>query len=216
MTYLELINKVLARLRETVVTTANENTYSSLIGALVNDAKKQVESSVEWTALNSQLSIATVASTATYSLLGTDQSSIIKRGMNTDANKYLTQQNFIWYTQKTELAASTTTGSPTDFVLNGVDASGQLKVNLYPTPDATQTIKFDCVIHQADLDADATRLLVPAQPVLQLAYAMALRERGETGGQSAVEQFLVAEQSLSDAISIDAARQPGELDFFRA
>lgn len=216
MTYLELINKVLARLRETVVTTANENTYSSLIGALVNDAKKQVESSVEWTALNSQLEIASVSGTATYSLLGTDQSSIIKRGMNADANKYLTQQNFIWYTQKTDLASSTPTGSPTDFVLNGVDASGQLKVNLYPTPDASQTIKFDCVIHQADLDADATRLLVPAQPVLQLAYAMALRERGETGGQSAVEQFLVAEQSLSDAISIDAARQPGELDFFRA
>ena len=88
MTYLELINKVLARLRETVVTTANENTYSSLIGALVNDAKKQVESSVEWTALNSQLEIATNSGTATYSLLGTDQSSIIKRGMNSNTNKY--------------------------------------------------------------------------------------------------------------------------------
>jgi len=216
MTYLELINKVLARLRETVVTTANENTYSSLIGALVNDSKKQVESSIEWTALAQQISIPTVSGTQIYSLAGTDQSSIIKRGMNSDTNKYLTQQNFIWWTQKTELAASTPTGSPKDFVINGVDASGQIKVNLYPTPDAIQTVKFDCVIHQADLDADATRLLVPAQPVLQLAYAMALRERGETGGQSANEQFSVAEQSLSDAISIDAARQPGELDFFRA
>ena len=59
-------------------------------------------------------------------------------------------------------------------------------------------------------------ILVPDNPVIQLAYAMALRERGETGGQSAAEQFIVAQGALADAIAIDANRQPGELDFFRA
>ena len=42
---------------------------------------------------------------------------------------------------------------------------------------------------------------------------MALRERGETGGQSAAEQFAVASTALSDAISFDANRYPSELTF---
>ena len=37
MTYLELVNDVLARLREQQVTTVNLTTYSSLIGKFVND-----------------------------------------------------------------------------------------------------------------------------------------------------------------------------------
>ncbi len=40
--------------------------------------------------------------------------------------------------------------------------------------------------------------------MLQLALAMALRERGETGGQSAAEQFAIADVSLSDAVAFDA------------
>ena len=33
---------------------------------------------------------------------------------------------------------------------------------------------------------------------------MALRERGETGGQSAAEQFAIADAVLSDAVAFDA------------
>ena len=43
MTYLELINDVLIRLRETTVAANGETTYSTLIGKFVNDAKRQVE-----------------------------------------------------------------------------------------------------------------------------------------------------------------------------
>ena len=46
-----------------------------------------------------------------------------------------------------------------------------------------------------------------------MAFAMALRERGETGGQSAAEQFAVASTALSDAIAIDANRYPDETTF---
>ena len=43
MTYLEMVNDVLVRLREPVVTTVSETTYSALIGKFVNDAKRQIE-----------------------------------------------------------------------------------------------------------------------------------------------------------------------------
>jgi len=214
MTYLDLINAVLKRLRETVVTTASETDYSALVGELVNDAKKTVENSHEWTSQRSTVSFPTVVDQALYSLTGAKINSLVKRGMNDTTNKYLTQRNAIWYEEKTILATAST-GSPSDFIIDGVDSSGLLRVSVYPTPNAIETLKFVCVIPQANLEADATQLLVPDNPVVQLAYAMALRERGETGGQSAAEQFIVAQGALADAIAMDASRQPGELDFFR-
>jgi hypothetical protein len=42
---------------------------------------------------------------------------------------------------------------------------------------------------------------------------MALRERGETGGQSAAEQFAVASTALSDAVAFDANKYPSEITF---
>jgi len=51
MTYLELINDVLIRLRETTVSTSTETAYSTLIGKFVNDAKRQIEDSYAWNVL---------------------------------------------------------------------------------------------------------------------------------------------------------------------
>ena len=70
------------------------------------------------------------------------------------------------------------------------------------------------VVPQADLSDDTTQLTIPSQPIIQLAFAMALRERGETGGISAQEQFAVAQRSLGDAIAIDANKYPEELVFY--
>ena len=43
MTYLQLVNSVLRRLREDEVDTVDQNSYSKLIGEYVNDAKRAVE-----------------------------------------------------------------------------------------------------------------------------------------------------------------------------
>jgi len=42
MTYLESINASLKRLRENTVTSVTANTYSQLIGELINEAKREV------------------------------------------------------------------------------------------------------------------------------------------------------------------------------
>ena len=39
--YLDLVNDVLVRLREAQVSSVSQNGYSSLIGALINDAKER-------------------------------------------------------------------------------------------------------------------------------------------------------------------------------
>ena len=212
MTYLNLINNVLRRLREDEVSTVNETTYSTLIGDLVNDAKKIVENSFDWTALRDTITVATSNGTSEYSITGSGDLAVIKDVINTTSKKFIYQRsksyfNNVYYNQ------ATLSGSPDYYTFIGTDASGDLKVKLYPQPDAVYSLRFDVVVPQADLSNDADVLSVPTNPVLQLAYAMALRERGETGGQSAAEQFAVASTSLSDAIAFDANRYPSELTF---
>jgi hypothetical protein len=59
MTYLNLMNSVLRRLREEEVTTVNETTYSKMAGDFINDAKTMVEQAYDWSALRETVIINT-------------------------------------------------------------------------------------------------------------------------------------------------------------
>tara|TARA_R110002095_G_C4089645_1_gene222570 strand:- start:220 stop:579 length:360 start_codon:yes stop_codon:yes gene_type:complete len=103
--------------------------------------------------------------------------------------------------------------SPTEFAFTGTDANGDITVQVYPQPDNIYTLFFDAFVRQVDLTADADVLKVPFNPVLQIALGMALRERGETGGQTAAEQFALADASLSDAVAFDANKYSEDTTF---
>ena len=78
MTYLDLVNNVLRRLREDTVTTVSANTYSAMVGDFINDAKQLVENAWDWSNLRSTLTITTAADDYTYSLTGyQDQGKIL-------------------------------------------------------------------------------------------------------------------------------------------
>ena len=51
MTYIEIVNSVLVRLREEKVDSVNDTEYSSLIAQIVNVAKRDVENAYNWEAL---------------------------------------------------------------------------------------------------------------------------------------------------------------------
>lgn len=212
MTYLDLINNVLRRLREDTVDTANSTDYSHLIGDLVNDAKKIVENSFDWTALRDAIVVSTSSSTSEYSLTGSGDQAVIKDVMNTTSQKFMYQRSKSYF-NNVYYNTAVVSGSPDYYTFVGTDANKDLKVKLYPEPNAIYALRFDVVVPQADLSSDSDALSIPSNPVMQLAFAMALRERGETGGQSAVEQFAVASTALSDAIAFDANRYPEELTF---
>ena len=203
MTYLELVNSVLRRLRETEVATVAENSYSALIGDFVNDAKQIVEDAHSWSALRTALELPTVSGTSVYSLTGSGQDVEVREALNVTSKSRLIPKNRTYMNQYYRIG-SVGSGAPTQFAFNGVDNNGDITVQVYPQPDGIYTLYFDAFVRQPDLTADATRLKVPHHPVIQLALAMALRERGETGGQSAAEQFSVADAVLSDAIAFDA------------
>lgn len=212
MTFLNLINAVMRRLRENTVSANTETSYSTMIGDLINDAKTTVENSHQWTALRQTVVIPTVADQETYVITGAYQDAILKEVLNDTSNWYLNPKTKHYFNDQNFIGTAPKS-SPDCYTWNGTDSSGQLQVDLYPIPDAVYSLRFDMVIPQAALDADATFLKIPSNPVIQLAYALALRERGETGGQSAAEQFGVASIALADAIQLDANKYQNELTF---
>ena len=205
MTYLELVNDVLVRLRESTVTTVGETTYSSLIGKFVNDAKRQIEDSFNWNVLSTTVTITTVANTSSYSMTGAGQKFQVNDAINTTSTVGLKNISFVSMNRKQNFGTPAK-GVPAEYAFSGVDASGDTKVELYAIPDAVYTIVFDLAVPQATLSADATSVKVLDYLVAQSAYARALIERGEDGGTASSEAYALFRGMLSDAIALESTR----------
>lgn len=207
MTYLEMINDVLTRLRETTVSTANETTYSALIGKFVNDAKRQVEDAYTWNALEQVIILNTVGGTYEYALTGAGQKFRLEDAINVTSNVTLRNISYEWMNRRQNFATPVS-GIPSEFIFDGVDGSGDAKVTLYPRPDGVYQLNFTLNIPQATLSSDNTSVLVPDVLVVQNAYARALVERGEDGGLSSSEAYQLYRMMLSDYIALEASRFP--------
>ena len=212
MTYLELINDVLVRLRETTVSTTTETSYSTLIGKFVNDAKRQIEDAFSWNALGQTITVTTAASTASYSLTGAGQKFQVMDVINTTSNVGLINISFVDMNRKLNFTPLVNS-IPTEFAFDGVDASYDTKVNLYPIPDGAYTIKFALTVPQATLTSGSTVVSVSDVLVAQNAYARALVERGEDGGLSSSEAYLLYKAMLSDQIALEGTRYPENQEF---
>jgi len=212
MTYLELINDVLVRLRETTVSTTTETSYSTLIGKFVNDAKRQIEDAFSWNALGQTITVTTAASTPAYSLTGAGQKFQVMDVINTTSNVGLINISFVDMNRKLNFTPLVNS-IPTEFAFDGVDASYDTKVNFYPIPDGAYTIKFALTVPQATLTSASTVVLVSDVLVAQNAYARALVERGEDGGLSSSEAYLLYKSMLSDQIALEGTRYPENQEF---
>ena len=207
MTYLELVNDVLVRLRESTVTTVGETAYSSLIGKFVNDAKRQIEDSYNWNVLSQTITVTTVSATSSYSLTGAGQKFRINDAINTTS--VITLDNTTVADMNRKLNFGTPSQSiPSEFCFNGVDSSGDTKIDLFPVPDGVYTLKFDLTIPQANLSADGTSVKVLDYLVAQSAYSRGLIERGEDGGTASSEAYALFRGMLSDAIALESTRYP--------
>jgi hypothetical protein len=207
MTYLELVNDVLVRLRESTVSTVGETTYSSLIGKFVNDAKRQIEDSYTWNALAQTVTITTSSGVSSYALTGAGQKFRVTDAINTTS--VITLDNITVADMNRKLNFGTPSQSiPSEFCYNGVDGNGDTKVDLFPVPNGVYTLLFDLIIPQANLTADGTSVKVLDYLVTQSAYARALIERGEDGGTNSTEAYALFRGMLSDAIALESTRYP--------
>jgi len=209
MTYLQLVNSVLRRLREEEVEAVNQNSYSKLIGEFVSDAKRIVEDAWDWSSLRTTLTVVTTPNVFSYGLAGSGSALKELDVVNDTSNRFMKIATSRWM-DNAFLNGEAPVGPPEYYSWNGFTEEGYAIVDMYPIPDTAYNIRFNVVNRTAAFTEDSQVLNVPSSPVIQLATALGARERGETGGTSAAELFGLADRALSDAIALDAARHPEE------
>lgn len=207
MTFLEVINSVLRRLREDEVSASNASDYSKLIAEFVNQAIYDVEHSWDWNVLKETITVTTAASDDLYDFHTADTKII--SAINETQN-WVMRVIPAEYQHRLEYLDTPISDSPYYYSFIGKNGTSS-QVKLYPTPTAVESLRFLTVKHTPtyaiDGTADSTELTVPSHPVVMNAYARAISERGEDGGIGFNEADQLANVALADAISLDASLQ---------
>jgi hypothetical protein len=204
-TYLQAVNSVLRRLRETEVSTVNENAYSKMIGELVNDSKSSVEAAYGWNALSDTLTATTTADIFSYVLTGSGVRFRVIDAINDSKNLFMQVAPTSWMTLQF-MQDSPQKGAPTYFNFNGQDSNGDTLVDVFPVPDAAYTLRFNVLLPQDPLSADTDLIKVPGDVVILNAFARAVVERGEDGGLQSSEAYALAKNLMADYIALESNR----------
>lgn len=227
-TYLQLVNQVLTRLRESTVSTVAATAYSGLIGALVNDAKREVEDAWQWSQLVDILAFSTVQGQINYelsSLVGSITSSTPSERtrlwidpflnkpllLNVTPNYEATleyEPTFIDEVNKVHILNQNSQDVPGKWQIRQsatVTTAGTWNklVRLISTPNSAYTMNLYITNPQNDLANDTDVMRVPTAPVVQKAYLYALYERGEELGEALTLTTQKVEDTLSNAIALD-------------
>jgi hypothetical protein len=205
MTYLELVNAVLRRLREKEITTVSQTSYSKLIGDFVNEAKAEVENAWDWSSLRTTLTVNTTPNVFNYELNGTQNNFKVLDVWNDTKDIEMRPKSASWFNAEF-LTTAPQVGEPVFYNFNGVSADGDAQVDIYPIPDAAYSILFNVSLRNIVLNADSDQINIPSRPVILLALAMAIEERGEDGGQQSINAYQMSRSAMADEIAFDAAR----------
>ena len=204
MSFLDIVNKVLRKLREDEVSSVAESEYSKLIGEFVNDAKDWMEDIWFWSVYETSISTAITGDSTTtdYDLTGTtDRSFLIRRERDGlplafdvtsgDIGGQLHDMSYkdLRYRQAVDGGTSTTTHPDTFAIKPDADGRGYTIELLWPASVA-RTWETHWYVPQATLEVDSTddgtNVLLPSNPLIAGALFFALNERGEEMGESGI------------------------------
>jgi hypothetical protein len=221
MTYLEVINSVLRRLRETEATTVIDNSYTKLVATYVNDVMKEMRDQWDWNGDIKEIRWTSTAGDAAARLDNDDATSVVTNAV------YPTQRSAIVYdtrrrpvvvdvtdaTGETQLWEDNVNDIRRDYNLGNFSTSapsyfgyewGENKGTLWYNSllDKNRNYRALFYVPQEDLavtdntDA-ATEIQLPSFPVILGAVFYALNERGEEMG----EPGNIAERRYLGAVS---------------
>lgn len=206
MTYLELVNEVLNRLRDNSVITVSQNAYSTLIGRFVNDAKKRVEDAWNWECLSTNLPVSVVTGTTTYVVTGVGvRQKDVTINCTTVGNQIRLRNIPAKWIEDQQQLSTVQRGAPTHYAWAGSNGTDS-KIEVYPTPNGSYTLSVNANVPQVNLVVDTDEILVPSEAVVAGAYARALVERGEDGGLSSSEAYGLFKGILGDQIALESTR----------
>ena len=211
MTYLEVVNKVLRRLREPTVASVSENSYSALIGELVNVSKREIEDAWNWSVLRTTLTATTAPDLFNYVLLGAGTRFRVLEVINDTDNFFMKPRDGKWFETQL-LLATVQKGTPAFYNFNGVTVYGDTQVDVFPVPDAVYTLRFNVVMPQDDLTLDTEVVQIPYTLLIEGVLARAIAERGEDGGNQ--DQEMRYRNMLADLIAIENGQRVDETTWY--
>ena len=214
MTYLEIVNKVLVLMREPFANTLKkgDDVVVDIVAQQVNDAKRSVESAHNWNVLRHEWTVLPAPGDSKVELAGTAGRGVVIEeiyGPTGDICKELPTRDI-----RRLMNSGSTPGLVNSYAVSGVNPTTRnIEVQFHPEPQQVTSMKVYGWRKQPDLVLESDVLLVPAQPVIYMALALATRERGEVGGQTAAEIFGMAGEFLKDAIAQDVALNQYDYDW---
>ena len=189
----------------------DETVYSKLIGEFVSDAKSLVENAWSWSG-NIQQNLTVGTSLTDLAIPNSTVNTQVRSVRNIDTKANLKR---LEYTDYADLLVDnflvTTYGPQPEFYATQFDfTTDSQKVYFWPPTEGTKTFYLNVRWDNRgdDVLTDSSTLSVPSLPVVQFAHAMAVEERGETGGTTPATLFGIAKSTLSDAVAYDAAAFP--------
>jgi hypothetical protein len=215
-TYLQLVNLILARLREGSVATVSETTYSTYISTLLNQVKNEIEQAYYWNALRDTYAFNTVVGTTSYIFTGAGPAAVVLDGWNTTTpakvRRNTNAQFDSWYFGVA--AADVISGPTTDFIPAGVSADYDLKIDVYPKPDAVYALSFNIYKPQADLADPSDVALIPQDVLVEETLARAMVERGDDSAPKPQPgETFIMKDLLGSAVSREAGQDDDEMDW---
>jgi len=206
ITYLQALNRTLVRLRESEVTNVTGNdSYTQLIAQFLNEAHEEVEDAYDWNYQNATKSITIVSGTSTYALTGWGTDPAIELVYDSTRSYYLTGPVTNAVMDELTNTQTSTAQSASHWSPYGVDSSGDLQLKFFPEP-TNGTIKVLGRVKTGWLTDQSDMIMAPHLPVVDLAYAKAVSERGEDGGISYEECMAQYHRNLARSVAQDAAR----------
>lgn len=215
MTYLELINRVLRRLREPQISSLSGE-KALFYGQLVNEAKDDIENAGPWYGLRTPATGSFTPSTSTVDLTSsTNQRSYLLYQSTGAPQAFITtvdEERRLAEVTWEEMDALHTLDPDADEDVPAQFAYKKTKdgvtLRVFPTPDAAYTYRFVFVVPQDELTDKDTELLIPSTPVWREALVRAMEERGEEFNGSLEAARTQAQEALMQAILDDWAREP--------
>ena len=207
MTYLELVNNVLRRMREDPVSSLYENSQSAVVADFINDARRHVEESHDWSTLFTDFTFNTAASDKLYSLTDTQNRATVVDVRNLTSMGFLVYVPSQWI-RRSEMIQNPGESTPTKYTIDGVDANGDTQIQLWPIPDGIYSMSVRLVQRSGDLTLEGSTTNLPHMPIIHMAHMLAASERGDVSAGDIQMLAAQASKSLNDAIQYDMARQP--------
>jgi len=215
-TYLQIVNTVLARMREATVATVSETTYSTFISKLVNQVKTEIEQAYYWNALRDTYAVDTVVDTTSYTFTGAGPEAAVINGWDTTSPAKIVRgtnaQFDAWFFGTT--SAQIPSGPPRYFIPAGVSVDYDLKVDVYPKPNGVYALSFNIYKPQADLSSGTDVALVPQSVLIEEVISRAMIERGdEMAPKPQPGETFIMRDLLAAAVAREAGHDDSDMDW---